>query len=203
MHTPSIRLLLPRAFPFLLIGGAVVLSSCSVLPTGEAYDQDPAFAGAPPRNRFGYQGTQSPNERRERTVAVDRDRERERQRRDRAERADERDDRERGDTPPRNRPTRIVRDVNDTTVNIEPPEEKVESKPVVKDTPAPPPEPKETPAARPPSSRDDLPYGSPVVGRKGNAYSPYAPDKGYVDVDGFARGTRVKCPYTGKDFRVP
>jgi hypothetical protein len=33
--------------------------------------------------------------------------------------------------------------------------------------------------------------------------SPYAEDKGQVDVTGFKRGTMIKCPYTGKRFRVP
>jgi hypothetical protein len=59
-----------------------------------------------------------------------------------------------------------------------------------------------TPAPKP-SPREDLPYGIPVITKKGCVYSPHAPDKGYVDVEGLARGTRVKCPYTGKHFRVP
>jgi len=51
--------------------------------------------------------------------------------------------------------------------------------------------------------RDDLPYGIPVVGKKGSVYSPYAPEKGQVDVSGLNRHTKVECPYTGKSFRVP
>ena len=50
----------------------------------------------------------------------------------------------------------------------------------------------------------NLPYGIPVPGRKGMVTSPYTPDEGkYVDVTGFASGSLVKDPYTGKFFLVP
>jgi hypothetical protein len=49
-----------------------------------------------------------------------------------------------------------------------------------------------------------LPYGIPVPGRKGMVTSPYTPEEGkYIDVTGFASGSIVKDPYTGKFFLVP
>jgi hypothetical protein len=49
-----------------------------------------------------------------------------------------------------------------------------------------------------------LPYGVPVPGRKGMVTSPYTPeDEKYIDVNGFASGSIVKDPYTGKFFLVP
>ena len=49
-----------------------------------------------------------------------------------------------------------------------------------------------------------LPYGIPVPGRKGMVTSPYLPEEDkYIDVTGFASGSVVKDPYTGKFFLVP
>ena len=53
-------------------------------------------------------------------------------------------------------------------------------------------------------AKASLPYGVPVPGRKGMVTSPYTPDEGkYVDVTGFASGSIIKDPYTGKFFLVP
>ncbi len=52
-------------------------------------------------------------------------------------------------------------------------------------------------------SNSDLPYGSPVAGKPGFITSPYAPDAGMVDIRGFPPNTKVKDPYTGKEFLVP
>ena len=52
-------------------------------------------------------------------------------------------------------------------------------------------------------ARGDMPYGIPVPGQKGMVTSPYLPEGNYIDVSGFAPGSAVKDPYTGKIFRVP
>jgi hypothetical protein len=49
----------------------------------------------------------------------------------------------------------------------------------------------------------ELPYGSPIAGRPGFVNSPYAAKHQLVDVTGLPVGMEVKCPYTGKLFRVP
>jgi hypothetical protein len=69
---------------------------------------------------------------------------------------------------------------------IEPPHQTAPEKPAVKDNPI----------------QDDLPYGAPVAGKPGFVYSPYG-EKKLVDAVDIPRGTKVKCPYTGKIFRVP
>ena len=54
-----------------------------------------------------------------------------------------------------------------------------------------------------PNPTANLPFGTPVIGKKGFVYSPFAPDKGMVDVNDIPSGTKVECPYTKKIFRVP
>jgi uncharacterized Zn-finger protein len=49
----------------------------------------------------------------------------------------------------------------------------------------------------------ELPYGSPIAGRPGVVNSPFAAKHQLVDVTGLPVGMEVKCPYTGKLFRVP
>lgn len=58
-------------------------------------------------------------------------------------------------------------------------------------------------AAAAPVPLAELPFGIPVMGRKGYVRSPYAEDQGMVDVNDIPAGAKVKCPFTGKVFRVP
>ena len=53
------------------------------------------------------------------------------------------------------------------------------------------------------STKPDLPFGTPVPGRVNMVNSPYAGKTQLVDVSGMGTGQTVKCPYTGKLFKVP
>ncbi len=84
--------------------------------------------------------------------------------------------------------------------------------PPAKTTPAPAPssppatakvEPKKEPAPAPQAAATKMPFGAPIPGRPGFVNSPYAEKHQLVDVTGLSVGTEVKCPYTGKLFRVP
>ena len=48
-----------------------------------------------------------------------------------------------------------------------------------------------------------IPYAKPVPGKPGYVYSPFDPNGGYVDVTGYASGSKAKDPYSGKVFIVP
>lgn len=69
-----------------------------------------------------------------------------------------------------------------------------------KSAPSAPTQPKVSPT---PDTTVELPYGSPISGRPGFVNSPYAAKHQLVDVTGLPVGMEVKCPYTGKLFRVP
>jgi hypothetical protein len=63
---------------------------------------------------------------------------------------------------------------------------------------------KDKPSAPPAKlATDELPYGTPVSGRPGMVNSPFATKDQLVDVTGMSVGETVKCPYSGKLFRVP
>jgi hypothetical protein len=53
-----------------------------------------------------------------------------------------------------------------------------------------------------PTDTGSAPPATPVPGKYGHVYSPYASGR-EVDVTGFPPGTKVKCPYTQKVFLVP
>ncbi|MEZ5304577.1 MAG: hypothetical protein R3F11_28615 [Verrucomicrobiales bacterium] len=75
--------------------------------------------------------------------------------------------------------------------------------PEPKVTPQPKPEPKVTPQPKPAVKEGAIPFGSRIAGRPGYVNSPFAAKNQLVDVTGLPEGTEVKCPYTGKLFRVP
>jgi hypothetical protein len=49
----------------------------------------------------------------------------------------------------------------------------------------------------------ELPYGTAIPGRMNMVNSPFAGKTQLVDVSGMSAGQTVKCPYTGKLFKVP
>jgi hypothetical protein len=70
-----------------------------------------------------------------------------------------------------------------------------ETKPATTET-----KPQATPRSTP--AEVDYPTAKPVEGKPGYVYSPFDPGK-YVDVSGYAPGSKVKDPYSGKIFKVP
>ena len=75
---------------------------------------------------------------------------------------------------------------------------------VPRNTTAEKPKPSPSPAPRtvagPPTQ---YPTAKVVPGKPGYVFSPYDPNGGYVDVNGYTSGSKVKDPYSGKIFLVP
>lgn len=53
------------------------------------------------------------------------------------------------------------------------------------------------------SSSSQFPTAKPVPGKPGLVFNPFKPNGGYIDVGGYASGSKVKDPDTQKIFVVP
>ncbi|MEN3370495.1 MAG: hypothetical protein V7609_2638 [Verrucomicrobiota bacterium] len=61
-----------------------------------------------------------------------------------------------------------------------------------------------SPSPRTPATQTaQYPTAKPVPGKPGYVFSPFDPSGGYVDVNGYTSGQKVKDPYSGKIFLVP
>ena len=58
-------------------------------------------------------------------------------------------------------------------------------------------------SSRPSASQENFPTAKAVPGKSGYVFSPFDTEGRYVDVSGFASGTKVKDPWTDKIFLVP
>ena len=58
-------------------------------------------------------------------------------------------------------------------------------------------------SSRPSTSQENFPTAKAVPGKSGYVFSPFDAEGRYVDVSGFAPGTKVKDPWTDKIFLVP
>ena len=116
------------------------------------------------------------------------------------------DARDRDPLPPDDAPGPPVlrRSPNETEVDLTPPPAKRRENPATVPWERPAIPPAIAPNLKPPpTKREDLPYGIAIPGKKGFVYSPFAENKQQVDVTDIPTGTKVKCPYTSKVFRVP
>ncbi|MGK0184347.1 MAG: hypothetical protein ACI9R3_000113 [Verrucomicrobiales bacterium] len=155
------------------------------------------------RPRYGHGGTESPSARKAReeqerraAAAAERERRKELERQDaRARRARDLERERSRELQPLDSLADDRPELPSGIDEIAPQQQDPEPLPEVEAEPPPPPKPTPT--------QQTLAYGRPVPGKPGMVYSPYSPDAGYVDVRGIAPGTKVKCPYTKKLFRVP
>ncbi len=63
--------------------------------------------------------------------------------------------------------------------------------------------PKPSPLPQAPSTQPAFPTAKPVPDKPGYVLSPFDPSGRYVDVSGYASGSKVKDPWTDKIFVVP
>jgi hypothetical protein len=54
-----------------------------------------------------------------------------------------------------------------------------------------------------PTSAAQFPIAKPVPGKPGLVFNPFHPNDGYIDVSGYAPGSKVKDPDSQKIFIVP
>jgi hypothetical protein len=59
------------------------------------------------------------------------------------------------------------------------------------------------PPTRNAGAQSQFPTAKPVPGRAGLVYNPYDPNGGFIDVSGYAPGSKVKDPDSQKIFIVP
>jgi hypothetical protein len=65
------------------------------------------------------------------------------------------------------------------------------------------PKPHASSSSRTASAPTEFPMAKPVPGRAGLVYNPFDPNGGYIDVSGYAPGSKVKDPDSQKIFIVP
>ena len=63
--------------------------------------------------------------------------------------------------------------------------------------------PQQLPSPQVPSTEAEFPTARAVPGKPGYVFSPFDDSERYVDVSGYAPGTKVKDPWTNKIFLVP
>lgn len=90
-------------------------------------------------------------------------------------------------------------------VVVKPKQPEAKPAPKLPPNPVPAPNPDRVAAKTSPSATPstELQFGTPIPGRPGLVNSPFAGKNQLVDVTGLAPGQEVKCPYSGKLFRVP
>lgn len=88
-------------------------------------------------------------------------------------------------------------------IPVEEPESQVANNSATRSSPTPGASSSGNPSATQPGSANEIPFGTVVPGRINMVNSPFAGKTQLVDVAGMSAGQTVKCPYTGKLFKVP